>query len=248
MSQPATPLPEIPPRLKVQASDNRPLTRLRQSNRQVEQEAVVTTIDDSLAVYVDAAIDSCVLHTSLVCPTLPETQHTCSYVTEPPFPSVLAELAAVRDGLTFMIPKVDFLSLNRLLVYTDSTQAVRELRKVISSLDKASDVRRLIYSCACPVRVLWTRQSTLAQMAADAACHPAEVQHPLPLLRLLAYAELDPRSKNGTWDLPHRHAPSALLQPQRQRSTTYLGPVRAFTRLAPATYEALTTAPVDHPT
>ncbi|KAH7969864.1 hypothetical protein HPB52_022385 [Rhipicephalus sanguineus] len=184
LPQPAAPLPEIPPWLKAQVSDNRPLTRLRQSNRQVEQEAVVTTIDDSLAVYVDAAIDSCVLHTSLVCPTLPETQHTCSYVTEAPFPSVLAELAAIRDGLTFMIPKVDCLSLNRLLVYTDSTQAVRELRKVISSLDIASDVHRLIYSCACPVRVLWTRRSTLAQMAADAACHPAEVQHPLPLLRL----------------------------------------------------------------
>ncbi|KAH7943911.1 hypothetical protein HPB52_012953 [Rhipicephalus sanguineus] len=156
---PAAPLPEIPPWLKAQASENRPLTRLRQSNRQVEQESVVTTIDDSLAVYVDAAIDSCVLHTSLVCPTLPETQHTCSYVTEAPFPSVLAELAAIRDGLTFMIPKVDCLSLNRLLVYTDSTQAVRELRKVISSLDIASDVHRLIYSCACPVRVLWTGQA-----------------------------------------------------------------------------------------
>ncbi|KAH7957093.1 hypothetical protein HPB52_015161 [Rhipicephalus sanguineus] len=34
--------------------------------------------------------------------------------------------------------------------------------------------------------------------------------------------------------------------PQRQRSMTYLGPVRAFTRLALATYEAFTTAPVDH--
>ncbi|KAH7967576.1 hypothetical protein HPB52_000139 [Rhipicephalus sanguineus] len=185
LPHPAAPLPEIPPWLKAQASDNRPLTRLRQSNRQVEQEAVVTAVDDSLAVYVDAAIDSCVLHTSLVCPTLPETQHTCSYVTEAPFPSVLAELAAIRDGLTLMIPKVDCLSLNRLLVYTDSTQAVRELRKVSSSLDIASDVHRLIYSCACPVRVLWTRRSTLAQMAADAACHPAEVQHPLPLLRFV---------------------------------------------------------------
>ncbi|KAH7975881.1 hypothetical protein HPB52_006613 [Rhipicephalus sanguineus] len=183
LPQPAAPSPEIPPWPKAQASDNRPLTRLRQSNRQVEQEAIVTTIDDSLAVYVDAAIDSCVLHTSLVCPTLPETQHTCSYVTEAPFPSVLAELAAIRDGLTFMIPKVDCLSLNRLLVFTDSKQAVRELRKVISSLDIASDVHRLIHSCACPIRVLWTRRSTLAQMAADAACHPAEVQHSLPLLR-----------------------------------------------------------------
>ncbi|KAH7961369.1 hypothetical protein HPB52_008574 [Rhipicephalus sanguineus] len=162
LPQPSAPLPEIPPWLEAQASDNRPLTRLRQSNRQVEQEAIVTTIDDSLAVYVDAASDSCVLHTSLVCPTLPETRHTCSYVTEAPFPSVLAELAAIRDGLTFMIPKVDCLSLSRLLVYTDSTQAVRELRKVTSSLDIASDVHRLINSCACPVGVLWTRRSTLA--------------------------------------------------------------------------------------
>ncbi|KAH7935160.1 hypothetical protein HPB52_004570 [Rhipicephalus sanguineus] len=47
--EPAAPLPEIPPWLKAQASDNRQLTRLRQSNRQVEQEDVVTTIDDSLA-------------------------------------------------------------------------------------------------------------------------------------------------------------------------------------------------------
>ncbi|KAH7983291.1 hypothetical protein HPB52_010621 [Rhipicephalus sanguineus] len=41
LPQPAAPLPEIPPWLKAQASDNRPLTRLRQSNRQVEQEAAV---------------------------------------------------------------------------------------------------------------------------------------------------------------------------------------------------------------
>ncbi|KAH7968397.1 hypothetical protein HPB52_008256 [Rhipicephalus sanguineus] len=163
LPQPVASLPEILPWLKAQASDNGPLTRLRQSNRQVEQEAIVTTIDDSLAVYVDAAINSCVLHTSLVCPTLPETQHTCSYVTEAPFPSVLAELAAIRDGLAFMIPKVDCLSLNRSLVYTDSTQTVRELRKVTSSLDIASDVHRLIHSCACPVRVLWTRRSTPAK-------------------------------------------------------------------------------------
>ncbi|KAH7950972.1 hypothetical protein HPB52_003570 [Rhipicephalus sanguineus] len=40
---------KIPPWLKAQASDNRPLTRLRQSNRQVEQEAVVTAVNDSLA-------------------------------------------------------------------------------------------------------------------------------------------------------------------------------------------------------
>ncbi|KAH7976838.1 hypothetical protein HPB52_020468 [Rhipicephalus sanguineus] len=210
LPQPAAPLPEIPPWLKAQASDNRPLTRLRQSNRQAEQEAVVTTIDDSLAVYVDAAIDNCVLHTSLVCPTLPETQHTCSYVTEAPFPSVLAELTAIRDGLTLMIPKVDCLSLNRLLVYTDSTQAVRELRKVSSSLDIASDVHRLIYSCACPVRVLWTRRSTLAQMAADAACHPAEVQHPLPLLRF------NQRSRGGEGSRSRSSmSASSRLSPER---------------------------------
>ncbi|KAH7976019.1 hypothetical protein HPB52_008223 [Rhipicephalus sanguineus] len=124
LPQPAAPLPEIPPWLKAQASDNRPLTRLRQSNRQVGHEAVVTTIDDSLA-------------------------------------------------------------------------AVLELRKVISSLDIASDVHRLIYSCACPVRVLWSRRSTLAQMAADAACHPAEVQHPLPLLRFWAECAVMKSTKLG---------------------------------------------------
>lgn len=158
--------------------------RLRQSTRQAAQEGIVTTTENSLAVYVDAAIDNCVLHTSLVCPAQPEIQHICSYVTEAPFPSVLAELTAIRDGLTVMISKMDSLSHDKLLVYTDSTQAVRELRKVTSSIDIASDIHRLIHSCACPVRVLWTRRSAPAQVEADAACHPATVQHPLPLLRL----------------------------------------------------------------
>ncbi|KAH8023436.1 hypothetical protein HPB51_014551 [Rhipicephalus microplus] len=184
LPQPDAPVAEVPPWLKAQASDNRPLTRLRQSTRQAAQEGIVTTTENSLAVYVDAATDNCVLHTSLVCPAQPEIQHICSYVTEAPFPSVLAELTAIRDGLTVMISKMDSLSHDKLLVYTDSTQAVRELRKVTSSIDIASDIHRLIHSCACPVRVLWTRRSAPAQVEADAACHPATVQHPLPLLRL----------------------------------------------------------------
>ncbi|KAH8029623.1 hypothetical protein HPB51_002076 [Rhipicephalus microplus] len=96
LPQPDAPLAEVPPWFKAQASDNQLLTRLRQFTRQVVQQGVVTTIDNSLAVYVDTAIDNCVLHTSIVCPALPETQHTCSYELQAPFPSVVVELPAIR--------------------------------------------------------------------------------------------------------------------------------------------------------
>ncbi|KAH8023638.1 hypothetical protein HPB51_015134 [Rhipicephalus microplus] len=68
-------------------------------------------------------------------------------------------------------------------VYTPGV-AARELPKVTSSLDIASDIHRLIYSCACPIHVLWARRYAPAQLQVDAACHPVAVQHPLPLLRL----------------------------------------------------------------
>ncbi|KAH7963960.1 hypothetical protein HPB52_023998 [Rhipicephalus sanguineus] len=140
------PSPEIPPWLKAQASDNQPLTCLRQSNREVANEAAVTGIENSLAVYVDAAIESGVLHTSL-----------------------------------------------------DSTPAVRGPREVTSFLDIASDVHRLTHSCACPARVMWTRRSAPAQQVADAACHLAEVRHPLPLIR---FHRGNAPSPTGNWSGP----------------------------------------------
>lgn len=69
-------------------------------------------------------------------------------------------------------------------LYTDSTQAVRELRRVAKSLDLTCDVHRIVNSFPCPVRVLWNRRSTPAHTDADAACHPQRVTGPLPLLQL----------------------------------------------------------------
>lgn len=125
-----------------------------------------------MQVYVDAGVAQNLLHTSHVCPTHSEVQQTCSYLTEAPLPSIMAELLAIRDGLTSSEPRLRINPPSCLHLYTDSTQAVRELRRVAKSLDLTCDVNRIVNSFPCPVRVRWNRRSTPAHTDADAACIP----------------------------------------------------------------------------
>lgn len=76
------------------------------------------------------------LRTSLVCPTHPEVQQTCSYLTEVRILSIMAELVAIRDGLFSLKPHLNINLLSCFHLYTDSWQAVWELRHIAKSLDR----------------------------------------------------------------------------------------------------------------
>lgn len=59
-----------------------------------------------MQVYLDAEMAQNLLHTSLVYPTHPEVQQTCSYLTDAPLPSIMAERLAIRDGLSSLEPRL----------------------------------------------------------------------------------------------------------------------------------------------
>lgn len=102
--------PDILPWSRSQSTDNWPLTRIRRfHNQALQPNPLPSELDgttDALQVYVDARMTQNLLHTSLVCPTQAEMQETWSYLTAVPFPSILAELVAVREGLFLLKPRL----------------------------------------------------------------------------------------------------------------------------------------------
>lgn len=83
------------------------------------------------------------------------------------------------------------------ILYTDSTQAVRALRRVDLSVGVAVQFHRCAAAYPCSVRVCWIRRSSvMAHAAADAACHPVTIMYPLPLLRLPPSDTVDIHKEN----------------------------------------------------
>ncbi|KAH6937210.1 hypothetical protein HPB50_025995 [Hyalomma asiaticum] len=83
------------------------------------------------------------------------------------------------------------------ILYTDSTQAVRALRRVDLSAGVAVQFHRCAAAYPCSVRVCWIRRSSvLAHDAADAACHLVTIMYPLPLLLLPPSDTVDIHKEN----------------------------------------------------
>ena len=181
----------LPPWRHYQVTDYKPLGCLRKVHSgstptgvPVLPPAVPVPDNVDLVAYVDAGMTSSLLHTGLVCPSFPTANQTCSYLLDAPLTSVLAELIALRDGLTAILPIIAMHRPTSVIFYTDSMQAVRALRRVDRSFSAATDFHRVMTKCPCPVRVCWIRRSSVpAHAAADAACHPRTLVHPLPLLK-----------------------------------------------------------------
>lgn len=179
-------LAEPPPWQRPQATDNRPLGCIKSIHPQEKQANPPLPFDspEGLQAHVDAGVADGILHTSLVCPTMPSINQTCSYFTEAPPSSLLADLVAIRDGLCALASELGAAPPPRLVLYTDSTQAARELRCVNSTLGITCEVHQILQSFPCPVRVLWTRRSTTTHALADSAAHPQQVVYPLRFLQL----------------------------------------------------------------
>ncbi|KAH7957719.1 hypothetical protein HPB52_022516 [Rhipicephalus sanguineus] len=152
----------IAPWNKMQLTENKPLGRLynpvpRQANAQVSRLLRADHQDTAtLVAYTDASVSGTTIHTALVCPSIPEACQTCSYFADPAPPAHLAELAAIRDGLAALIPFLIPDRCSQLLIRTDSTQAIHDIRRVYRSTSLSDSIHHLAAS-ASPEKVITLR-------------------------------------------------------------------------------------------
>lgn len=99
-------------------------------------------------------------------------------------PSLLAELTAIRYGLHALTPILRRAPGGAILhLYTDSTAAMRDLCRVSNNCAISRDIHTLLYTCPCPLRLLWIRRNTLrARIEADRDRHPMFIHRLLPML------------------------------------------------------------------
>ena len=177
----------IAPWNKMQLTDNKPLGRLyspvpRQANAQVSRLLRADNQDTAtLVAYTDASVSGTTIHTALVCPSIPEACQTCSYFADPAPPAHLAELAAIRDGLAALIPFLIPDRCSQLIIRTDSTQAIHDIRRVYRSTSLSDSIHHLAASASVRIRVQWVPRAALPDLVkADLATHPQVTPHPLP--------------------------------------------------------------------
>ncbi|KAH7983675.1 hypothetical protein HPB52_013416 [Rhipicephalus sanguineus] len=148
----------IAPWNKMQLTENKPLGHLynpvpRQANAQVSRLLRADHQDTAtLVAYTDASVSGTTIHIALVCPSIPEACQTCSYFADPAPPAHLAELAAVRDGLAALIPFLIPDRCSQLIIRTDSTQAIHDIRRVYRSTPLSDSIHHLAASASVRIR------------------------------------------------------------------------------------------------
>ncbi|KAH7936107.1 hypothetical protein HPB52_018415 [Rhipicephalus sanguineus] len=130
----------LPPWDHRQLTDNKPIGRLRNpvprptsTFRRHIEEADAALPTGSLVAYTDASCTDTQVVTSIV---VPGHQNLCVnrlYLLRAPVPSVSAELLAIRDA-TKLVSAASASSSSFTIIRTDSTSAIKELRKVIYSV------------------------------------------------------------------------------------------------------------------
>ena len=97
----------------------------------------------------------------------------------------------------------------KLDIYTDSTTAIRDLRRVARATSMSARIHAILDTYPCPVRVLWIRRDMIpAHIAADRACRRIDLPRPLPLLQVSNLEQLLVEKENL------RRATRALLPPR----------------------------------
>lgn len=182
---PAPPLSNTnirPPWKFHQLTDTRPVARIhpRTVGAPIPPSMEIGSPSSTL-MFVDASASDTLLHTALLCPTVAPDPVTCTYITTEKWPSTQAELLAVRDALLHTSLLINHAS-PQCTIYTDSSAAVRELRKTLTSNELLLEIQDIMDTYPCRVRVSWRqRNSHPAMQAADAGTHPVRVQYPAPL-------------------------------------------------------------------
>ncbi|KAH7983925.1 hypothetical protein HPB52_015333 [Rhipicephalus sanguineus] len=180
----------LPPWGHRQLTDNKPIGRLRNPvprptttfHRPIE-EAGAALPTGSLVAYTDASCSDTQVVTSIV---VPEHQSLCVnrlYLLRAPVPSVSTELLAIRDA-TKLVSAASASSSSFTIIRTDSTSAIKELRKVHNAHTFAGDMQRITAQMPGQIRIQWIPRDTIsAHIQADTATHselPRILEAPFP--------------------------------------------------------------------
>lgn len=175
-----------PPWNRIQLTDNKPLGRLhrpipRQATAMVSRLNRTDNTPDILVGYVDASITNGMVHTALVCPKIPQAGQTCTYAADPEPPAYLAELAAIQDGLHALRRFVEAERYSKLVLRTDSTEAIRDIRRVARSTAFSDAIHQLARNIGTTIRIEWVPRAALSgQLEADSASRSPAIIYPLP--------------------------------------------------------------------
>ncbi|KAH7969358.1 hypothetical protein HPB52_017066 [Rhipicephalus sanguineus] len=171
-------------------ADNKPIGRLRNPvprptttfQRHIE-EADAALPTGSLVAYTNASCTDTQVVTSIV---VPGHQNLCVnrlYLLRAPVPSVSAELLAIRYA-TKLVSAASASSSSFTIIRTDSTSAIKELRKVYNAHTFAGDIQRITAQMPGHIRIQWIPQDTIsAHIQADTATHtelPRTLEAPFP--------------------------------------------------------------------
>ncbi|KAH7982715.1 hypothetical protein HPB52_006781 [Rhipicephalus sanguineus] len=168
----------LPPWDHRQLTDNKPIGRLRNPAprptttflRHIE-EADAALPTGSLVAYTDVSCTDTQVVTSIV---VPGHQNLCVnrlYLLRAPVPSVSVELLAIRDA-TKLVSAACASSSSFTTIRTDSTSAIKELRKVYNAHTFAGDIQRITAQMPGQIRIQWIPRDTIsAHIQADTATH-----------------------------------------------------------------------------
>ncbi|KAH7943494.1 hypothetical protein HPB52_009150 [Rhipicephalus sanguineus] len=174
----------LPPAADLAAYMGNPVSlHLQYTFQRHIEEADAALPPGSLVAYTDASCADTQVVTSIV---VPGHQNLCvnrMYFLRAPVPSVSAELLAIRDA-TKWVSAASASSSSFTIIRTDSTSAIKELRKVYNAHTFAGDIQRITAQMPGQIRIQWIPRDTIsARIQADAATHselPRTLEAPFP--------------------------------------------------------------------
>ncbi|KAH7983969.1 hypothetical protein HPB52_015861 [Rhipicephalus sanguineus] len=180
----------LPPWDHRQLTDKKPIGRLRNPvprstttfQRSIE-EADAALQPGSLVAYTDASCTDTQVVTSIVVPGHHNLCVNRMFLLRDPVPSVSALLLAIRDA-TKLVSAACASSSSFIIIRTDSTLAIKELRKVYNAHTFADDILRITAQMPGQIRIQWIPRDTIsAHIQADTATHselPRTLEAPFP--------------------------------------------------------------------
>lgn len=135
------------------------------------EEADAALPTGSLVAYTDASCTDIRVVTSTVVQGRPSISANYVYRLITPVPSVSAELLAIRDAKNLVIA-ASTSPAPIIIIRTDSTSAIKEIRKVYSAHPVANEVHRMTAQMPGQIRIQWIPRGTIsAHIQADTATH-----------------------------------------------------------------------------
>ncbi|KAH7942322.1 hypothetical protein HPB49_022920 [Dermacentor silvarum] len=173
----------LPPWDHQQLTDNKPIGRLRNpvprpsaTFRRHKEEADAALRTGSLMAYTDASCTDIQVVTSTVVQGRPSISANYVYRLTTPVASVSAELLAIRHATNF-VTAASTSPAPVIIIRTDSTSAIKEIRKVYNAHPVADEIHRMTAQMHGQIQIQWIPRDTIsAHIQADTATHMSDTR------------------------------------------------------------------------